>query len=87
MLRYICDIAIAQDFGDAHECDSADNSERDMDFNNNQAGRNIGNNNGAEFSFIAEQICDALSNGNLFILSDPRNSNSNLISSNGCNCN
>jgi len=77
-------------FSDAHECDPSPDrlKEREMDLLNNRVGIDIGSNNPtATDDEIKELVCSELEFGNLTILNDPNNGNSNLLDSDGCECN
>jgi len=88
-----CGAAIAREFGDAHECDNAGNPPRvtpetTMDLNNNQAGRNIAVNNlSTAHGDFDDLVCTELQNGQLTVLTNPRNPNSWPTTSAGCTCN
>lgn len=83
-----CGAGMAQEFGDAHECDSPASSGRTMDLNNNQIGRQIGMDNiNLPHSGFGAKVCDALGNGLLSVLSNTSNVNSRIVSSTRCSCN
>ena len=81
---------IAKKFGDAHECDvpASEQSAKEMDLFNNELGRAIFSDNPtASTSELANLICESIELGNMVILDNPGDGNSNIISSENCNCN
>lgn len=100
-------VSLARDFGIARECDSKSKKEKVMDIYNNEIGFNIieenpeiidllslSDNYSIGIFSIIEKICDALTNGEMIVLSNPNeqfpvndeNSNNILIPSNSCSC-
>ena len=83
-----CGAALAEKFTRAHECDRPNTQETFMDFHNNVEGIEIGKSNpNLILDELADLICERLEQGLLYILSDPNDPNSKMISSHGCKCN
>lgn len=79
---------LADQFAYAHEClNPKDRNDVQMDFYNNFVGMAIVDHNYVPNEEIAEIICTKLALGELKILADPSDNNSNIIPSYGCKCN
>jgi hypothetical protein len=75
-------------FAHAHEClNPPDRNDVRMDIHNNYVGMSIVDHNYLPDDEIAEIICNKLTLGELEILEDPSNKNSQNIPSYGCYCN
>lgn len=84
-----CGAQLAKDFGDAHECEvpPEEQSSKEMDLHNNEIGRQIAiNNPNSSNSQLISIVCTKLLNGDLFVLSDPADSNSAIVDSDIKNC-
>ena len=80
-----CGEDLADLFADAHECEAAPNSEREMDYHNNDVGLRIQRENpNANRAELEDLICQAIQNGELLVLENPQDPNSPLIDSNNC---
>jgi len=81
-------VSLAKQFSDAHECNQSDN-ESLMDIHNNGKGQLIGDLwPNANLTVLIDQTCIRLESGDLRVLEDQTDPNSNLISSaiSGCQC-
>ncbi|WP_425390528.1 DUF6973 domain-containing protein [Ekhidna sp.] len=82
--------SVAREFGEAHECDSSDELETDMDLHNNDVGINVATfNPGVPEDHLVSHLLEKLYDGELLVISNlDRNnmttSSSNLISSSTC---
>jgi hypothetical protein len=76
-------------FGEAHECGGSGNDNK-MDRRNNLIGISAALDQRPFYgtpNIIADLVCEKLEAGELWILSDPSDNASDLIPSNGCECN
>ena len=81
---------IARQFGEAHECDSSNQKETDMDLYNNDVGINLAQFNPQVLeSILIKKLLEKLHNGELKILSNLSSSNrvtsqTRVINSSSC---